>query len=92
MNFFESQERVRKSTFLLVLLFGLAVVTLIVMVNLLVMVVFGYINRQQLQEGGTLIQQLDWQTFAAVSAGVVVVVLAGSLYKIMALSAGGKAV
>lgn len=92
MNFFESQERVRKSTFLLVLLFGLAVVTLIVMVNLLVMVVFGYINRQQLQEGGTLIQLMDWQTFAAVSAGVVVVVLAGSLYKIMALSAGGKVV
>ncbi len=92
MNFFESQERVRKSTFLLVLLFGLAVVTLIVMVNLLVMVVFGYINRQQLQEGGTLLQQMDWQTFAAVSAGVVVVVLAGSLYKIMVLSAGGKVV
>ncbi|ASJ73646.1 M48 family metallopeptidase [Granulosicoccus antarcticus] len=92
MNFFESQERVRKNTLLLVLLFGLAVVTLIVMVNLLVMVVFGYINRQQLQEGGALLQQMDWQTIAAVSAGVVVVVLAGSLYKIMALSAGGKVV
>lgn len=92
MNFFESQDRVRKNTFQLVLLFGLAVVTLIIMVNLLVMVVFGYINSQQLQDGGTLLQQLDWQTFAAVSAGVGVVVLAGSLYKIMALSAGGKVV
>ncbi len=92
MNFFESQDRVHKSTFQLILLFSLAVVTMIVMVNLLVMVVFGYTNRQQLQGGGTLLQQLDWQTFAAVSAGVVVVVLAGSLYKIMALSAGGKVV
>lgn len=92
MNFFESQDRVRKNTFRLVLLFGLAVVTLIVMTNLLVMVAFGYINSQQLQDGGTLLQALDWQTFAAVSVGVGLVVLAGSLYKIMTLSAGGKVV
>ncbi len=71
MNFFESQDRVHKSTLQLILLFSLAVVTLIVMVNLLVMVVFGYTNRQQLQDGGTLLQQMDWQTFAAVSAGTV---------------------
>jgi Zn-dependent protease with chaperone function len=62
------------------------------MTNLLVMVVFGYINSEQMQDGGTLLQQMDWQTFAAVSAGVGVVVLVGSLYKIMALSAGGKTV
>lgn len=92
MNFFESQDRVRKSTFQLILLFGLAVVTLIIMVNLLVMVAFGYINSQQLQDGETLLQQMDWQTFVAVSAAVAGVVLAGSLYKIMALSAGGKVV
>mgnify|MGYP003626253835 CR=1 FL=1 len=91
MNFFESQDRVRKNTFQLVVLFSLAVVSLIVMVNLLVMVSFGFIGSEQVQGGETL-QQLDWQTFAAVSAGVVVVVLAGSLYKIMALSAGGKVV
>lgn len=92
MNFFESQDRVRKNTVQLVLLFGLAVVTLIVMVNLLVMVVFGYINSQQMQDGGALLQQMDWPTFAVVSTGVGVVVLVGSLYKIMALSAGGKVV
>ena len=92
MNFFESQDRVRKNTLQLVFLFTLAVVTLIIMTNLLVMVVFGYINSEQMQDGGTLLQQMDWQTFAAVSAGVGVVVLVGSLYKIMALSAGGKTV
>lgn len=92
MNFFESQDRVRKNTFQLVLLFSLAVITLIIMVNVLVMVVFGYIDSQQMQDGGTLLQQMDWRTFAAVSAGVGAVVLAGSFYKIMALSAGGKVV
>ncbi|MEE8481802.1 MAG: M48 family metallopeptidase, partial [Acidiferrobacterales bacterium] len=92
MNFFESQDRVRKNTAKLVIFFFLAVATLIIMTNLLVMVVFGYINSQQMQDGGSLVQQMDWQTFAAVSIGVGIVVLVGSLYKIMALSAGGKAV
>ncbi|MEX2524880.1 MAG: M48 family metallopeptidase [Gammaproteobacteria bacterium] len=92
MNFFESQDRAHKNTFQLVLLFTLAVVTLIIMTNLLVMAVFGYTNREQIQGGESFLQQMNWQTFAAVSVGVVVVVLAGSLYKIMALSAGGRTV
>jgi Zn-dependent protease with chaperone function len=92
MNFFESQVRVRKNTALLVVLFVLAVAALIVMTNLLVMIVFGFINSEQLRNGETLIQQMDWQTFVAIGVGVSVVVLAGSLYKIMALSAGGKVV
>jgi len=92
MNFFESQDRVRKNTTLLVVLFVLAVIALIVITNLLIMVVFGFVDSQQMRDGGTLIRQMDWQTFAAVGAGVSVVVIAGSLYKIMALSAGGKVV
>ncbi len=92
MNFFESQDRVRKNTFQLVVLFSLAVITLIIMTNLLVMVAFGFVNSEQMQNGGTLLQQMDWQTFAAVTVGVSVVVVVGSLYKIMVLSAGGKAV
>ncbi|MHC4144859.1 MAG: M48 family metallopeptidase, partial [Planctomycetota bacterium] len=92
MNFFESQDRVRKNTAKLVFLFALAVITLIIMTNLLVMMVFGYINSEQLRDGETLIRQMDWQTFVAVGAGVSVVILVGSLYKVMALSAGGKAV
>ena len=92
MNFFESQDRVRKHTTLLVVLFVLAVIALILMANLLVMIVFGFIDSGQLRDGGTLLRQMDWRTFAAVGGGVSVVVLAGSLYKIFALSAGGKAV
>lgn len=92
MNFFESQESVRKNTILLVVLFVLAVISLIIIANLLVMIVFGFISSEQLRDGGILIQQMDWKTFAAVGAGVSVVVIGGSLYKIMALSAGGKVV
>ncbi|MCG6933290.1 MAG: M48 family metallopeptidase [Gallionella sp.] len=92
MNFFESQDRARKNTSTLVFLFALAVITLIIMTNLLVMVVFGFIGNDQLHSGTVLIQKMDWQRFALISAAVVTVVLAGSLYKIMALSGGGKTV
>lgn len=92
MNFFESQHHARHHTARLVFLFALAVVTLIGMTNLLVMLAFGYLNSRQLQGGGALLQQMDWQTFALVSLGVGAIVLFGSLYKIMALSAGGKVV
>jgi len=92
MNFFESQDRARKHTFKLVSLFALAVVALIIMTNLLVMVAFGFINTQQMQSSGALFQQIDWRTFTTVSVAVGAVVLVGSLYKMLALSAGGKAV
>ena len=92
MNFFESQDRVRKNTAQLVFLFALAVITLIIMTNILVMVALGFISSEQLHSGGPLLQTLDWSRFALVSAAVVGVVLAGSLYKIMALSGGGRTV
>ncbi len=92
MNFFESQDRVRRNTTKLVFLFVLAVVALIIMTNLLVMMTLGYLNSEQLRDGGTLVQQMDWRTFVTVGVGVSVVILVGSLYKIMTLSAGGKAV
>ena len=92
MNFFESQQRARTHTTLLIVLFGVAVIALIVMTNVLVLVVFGVVNSQQMRDGQSFVAQMDWQTFATVGAGVSVVVLVGSLYKMMALSAGGKVV
>lgn len=92
MNFFESQDRARRNTTQLVVLFILAVVALIIVTNLLVLVVFGYVNSERLRNGETLIRQMDWQTFVAVGLGVSLVVTVGSLYKIMVLSAGGKVV
>ncbi len=92
MNFFESQERAHKNTTLLIVLFGAAVIALIAMANLLILVVFGVVNSQQMREGQSIFAQMDWKMAATVGAGVSVVVLVGSLYKMMALSAGGKVV
>jgi len=92
MNFFESQERAHKHTTRLIVLFGVAVIALIVMANVLILVVFGVVNSQQMRDGQFFVAQMDWKMAATVGAGVSVVVLVGSLYKMMALSAGGKVV
>ena len=92
MNFFESQERAHKNTTLLIVLFGAAVIALIAMANLLILVVFGVVNSQQMREGQSIFAQMDWKLAATVGAGISVVVLVGSLYKMTALSAGGKVV
>ncbi|GAC06230.1 M48 family metalloprotease [Paraglaciecola chathamensis] len=92
MNFFESQDRARKNTFQLILFFGMAVITLIIMVNVLVMLAFGFIDNTQIAGEQSLWQQMNWQTFSTISAAVILVVVVGSLYKIMALSSGGKVV
>lgn len=94
MNFFRSQDNARRNTGRLVVLFLLAVVSLIVLTNLLVMFVFGYIRL----ESGTgldstsFIDQIDWQTFLVIGTAVTVIILLGSLYKILALAGGGKRV
>lgn len=86
MNFFQSQERARKYTTLLVVLFVLAVLALILMTNLLVTLTFVILD------GKTFSELSNWKTFIAVALGVGTVVFVGSLCKTMALSAGGKVV
>jgi hypothetical protein len=78
-NFFESQHRVRRNTAWLVFMFGLAVASLIVMTNLLVMFAFGYLNAEQLSGAGVPALQMDWQTFLTIGAGVVAVQVARRL-------------
>ena len=94
MNFFKSQDEARRNTGRLVILFSLAVISLIVMTNLLVMFVFGYIRLEQ--NGGMsteeLISSIDWQVFTVIGVAVTAVIAAGSLYKILALAGGGARV
>lgn len=94
MNFFRSQDDARRNTGRLVILFILAVISLVVLTNLLVMLVFGYFS---IEQGGSiginqLIARIDWQVFLVIGAAVTVVILSGSLYKILALAGGGERV
>jgi Zn-dependent protease with chaperone function len=91
MNFFKSQDEARRNTGKLVALFLLAVVSLIVMTNLLVMLVFGYFSIEQAGSIGLhqFMQLIDWHVFLIIGVAVAVVILLGSTYKILALSGGG---
>ncbi len=91
MNFFAAQAQARRSTLWMVVLFILAVFSLIVITNLLVMTVLAYSNNNQSQ-ALRIGAEFDWSTFFLISIVVVVVVLSGTFYKLLQLSSGGRAV
>ena len=88
MNFFESQDIAKRKSGRLVVMFVLAVISLIVLTNLLVMLAFGLFSTPS--DGVELV--FDWQLFLAIGLGVGAVVLFGSLYKIQTLRGGGARV
>ncbi|MFV0438015.1 MAG: M48 family metallopeptidase [Desulfopila sp.] len=90
MDFFSAQDTARRNTLLLVALFVLAVLGLMVVTNLVVMLTLGLLSPTSLLHSSTV--GGHWQTFAGVSAAVGLVILAGTFYKMHALSAGGDAV
>jgi len=93
MNFFEHQDQARKRTGHLILLFGLAVLTLIIMTALLFAAFLGFVNAEQSGSGAAaFLEQLNTQNFALVALGVLAVVGGGTLFKLAQLSAGGKVV
>jgi len=91
MDFFQSQDHARKQTGRLVMLFLLAVMSLVVLTNLLFMFVLGFAETQT-GGGGEIALRLDWQMFFAVGALVLSVVVLASLYKMSSLKKGGEAV
>ncbi|MEX2468267.1 MAG: M48 family metallopeptidase, partial [Pseudohongiellaceae bacterium] len=92
MDFFESQDTARRNTTRLIVLFALAVLSLIVITNLLVMVLFGFAANGSAAVATGDYLRFEWSTFFIVSALVAGTVLLGSLYKIHALSGGGARV
>ncbi len=94
MDFFTAQDKARKSTSLLVFYFLLAVISLILLTNLLITGVITWMGMGA-QDGLTIEQiksSFEWQTFALVGGGVILIVLVGSLYKMAQLSSGGHVV
>jgi Zn-dependent protease with chaperone function len=90
MDFFEHQEKARRKTGLLVVYFIIAVALIIVAVYLAVAGVMFYgLDRDDHGPAATL-----WlpDLFAAVSAGTLLLIAVGSLYKIVELSQGGEVV
>jgi len=91
-NFFAAQTSARRSTTWMVALFVMAVLSLIVITNLLVMTVIAYLAKDDRVKALHIGAQFDWGTFFLIGLVVVVVVLSGTLYKMSQLSGGGRVV
>jgi len=92
MDFFEAQEDAKQSTTRLILFFILAVFSLIILTNLLVMFFFGYLSDGDQLSIDRLATQFEWGTFLIIGLAVGTVIVCGSLYKIIALSSGGHSI
>ncbi|MEQ8954691.1 MAG: M48 family metallopeptidase, partial [Gammaproteobacteria bacterium] len=89
MDFFESQETARKNTGKLVLLFGLAVFSLVLITNILFVVSFGVVNLNSASVATGTVFRFDWQIFAISGTVIFGVVLLATLYRVASLSGGG---
>jgi len=102
MDFFSQQEKARKNTGWLVLLFVLAVASLVLLTNVLIGLLVWFMTQDEtMRTGVSVIVQTDqhtitrlfsWHNFALISLGVGGVVICAILYKWLRLSSGGKAV
>ena len=96
MDFFEAQDSARKKTWQLALLFGAAVVLLIVMTNVLVagayLLASGGTNEIANGGFGAFINSIPLDIWMWSSLGVIIVVTLASLYKYMMVRGGGRAV
>ncbi len=86
MDFYRSQDRARRNTLRLVVLFLLALLSLIAITNLLILFLLGTFAESL---NVPLFQRVDWHLFAAVTLAILGIVGLGSLYKIVSLSGGG---
>ena len=93
MDFFEAQEQARRKTVRLVLLFGLAIVVILALTDLVLFYGLG-LERAVYGIGSGSAGKAAWgfAHFFWINLGVLLLILGGTAYKISALSGGGDAV
>lgn len=93
MDFFEAQEQARRNTVRLVLLFGLAIVVILALTDLVLFYGLG-LERAVYGIGSGSAGKAAWgfAHFFWINLGVLLLILGGTAYKISALSGGGDAV
>ncbi|MGD8829554.1 MAG: M48 family metalloprotease, partial [Pseudomonadales bacterium] len=95
MNFFQAQDDARRKTLRLALLFGAAVLSLILLTNLLVAVVYVWTSHYARPENMNLtglLTALPTDAWVFISIGVIGVVSVASLYKYLMVRGGGRTV
>ncbi|MFT7652494.1 MAG: Zn-dependent protease with chaperone function [Limisphaerales bacterium] len=92
MNFFQAQDNARRKTWQLAAMFGAAVVTLIILTNLLVAITFGATGTQVGMTFAESLANIPLDTWFWVSGGVVGLVGVASLYKYLSIQGGGRTI
>ncbi|MDH3763152.1 MAG: M48 family metallopeptidase [Gammaproteobacteria bacterium] len=93
MNFFEAQDKARRNTLWLIVLFVLAVAGLILLTNFFLLSILVYVKTKQIVFSPEMLYYYySWKEFTIVSVGVCLLVLGGSSYKALSLSGGGPTV
>ena len=94
MDFFEAQHNARRKTWQLVVLFGAAVLALIVLTNALVAGVFLITSGRMVSgtELATMLASVPVDTWLWASLAVITVVTLASLYKYLMIRGGGRAI
>ena len=93
MNFFEYQDQARRQSRWLVVLFILAVVAIVVVINLAMLIAFGVMDQEQ-QHSLFSLQTLQANTTVLLAGALITtaVIVIASLYKTAMLRSGGGAV
>ena len=93
MNFFKAQDKARKHTSRLIILFAFAVICLVVLTNILFISTFAYNGIDHTTSFSTSFKNTyDQDVVIVVSLGVILLVLLGSIYKVALLSKGGRVI
>ena len=93
MNFFKAQDKARKNTTRLIFLFILAIISLVILTNILIIGTFAYMDTGETDSFATVFEIYFTQNVVLViSVGVSLLILIGSIYKIISLSKGGPAI
>jgi Zn-dependent protease with chaperone function len=93
MNFFKAQDKARRNTKRLIFLFVLAVISLVILTNILFIGTFAYMGTGEAESFvDVFIRSLNQDVVIVISIGVSLLIFLGSIYKVSALSKGGQAI
>ncbi|MFP6795027.1 MAG: M48 family metallopeptidase [Pseudomonadales bacterium] len=89
MDFFEAQNLARRNTRFLLLLFILAVASLIILTNLLIFVFVNFQDSAHIAMGQ---YYFSWEVFFTSTCGVVLLITLASLFRLLSLRKGGAVI
>ncbi len=92
MNFFEAQDNARRKTGQLAVMFGAAVLTLVLLTNLLIAVVFMWGSSSTELTFTENLASIPADAWAWISLGVIGVIAVATAYKFLSLRGGGRTI